>query len=101
MSLKIIDTRHLAAAREFADAQGLRPQLEEKLAWLEHFRGDTCECVLYPDHSPRSFYFELMLDGRRLMNGGLLFYNYGDTGSGMPQLSVRMDDSRRGWEIHT
>jgi len=101
MSLKIIDTRHLAATRTFAETVGLRGPLEEKLAWLEHFRDDSCECVLYPDHSPHSFYFELMLDGRRLMNGGLLFYNYGDTGSGMPQLSVRTGDLNRGWEIHT
>jgi hypothetical protein len=101
MSLKIIDVKHLAATRDFADAQGLRPQFEEKLAWLEKFRDGTCECVLYPDHSPHSFYFELMIDGQRLMNGGLIYYDYGDTGVGLPQCSVRLDDTRRGWEIHT
>lgn len=101
MSLRVVDAKHLQAARDFADAQGLRSQLEERLAWLEHFRQDTCECVLYPDHAPRSFYFELVLDGRRLMNGGLLWYDAGDTGVGMPQCSVRLDADRRGWEIHT
>jgi hypothetical protein len=101
MSLKVMDTNHLEVARAYADARGLRAQLEDKLLWLQRFRDGTCECVLYPDHSPYSFYFELLLDGRRLMNGGVIFYDAGDTGTSAPQFSVRLDASRSGWEIHT
>jgi len=101
MSLKIADEKHLADTRVFAEAQGLLAQLEDKLAWLEKFRDGTCECLLYPDHSPYSFYFELLLDGQRLMNGGVIWYDAGDTGVGNPQFSVRLGTSKSGWEIHT
>jgi len=103
MSLRVTDPEHLAAVRAFADARGLREQLEDKLTWLEKFRDGTCECVLYPDFSNHSFYWELFAPGtkERMMNGGLLWYEYGDTGVGSPQFSVRLNASKSGWEIHT
>ena len=54
-----------------------------------------CEIILYYDSSPLSFYFEMMKDGTRIMNGGLLFH-------GSPDESYAFQiEPTKGWEIHT
>ena len=35
-------------------------------------------------------------------NGGLIYFSSGDSGVGLPQLSVRIGDtSKSGWDVHT
>lgn len=102
--------KQLDGAREFAKSQGedILAQLEEKLAYLEHYAGDTCECVLFKDFAPYSFEFTLSKvnsetgERRQWFQGGLVYHGPRSTGVGFPELSVTLSPSERGhWEIHT
>jgi hypothetical protein len=53
------------------------------------------EIILYFDSSPLSFYFEMIKDGTRIMNGGLLFH-----GSPDESYAVQLVPTK-GWAIHT
>lgn len=99
--MKIVDEKHLATVREFADARGLRTQFDDKLTWLGGLARDGAELIVYADHTPHSLYFELVKDGKCRLNGGVIYYARGDVGSDGPQFSTRFGDLDEGWEIHT
>jgi hypothetical protein len=71
--------------------------LQNCLGRLEQWeKNRDCEIILYYDHSPLSFYFEMNdKTGKRLMNGGLLYH-------GTPDESYAVTfDPTKGWQIHT
>lgn len=83
-------------------------QLESKLNYLRSYGGDidAIRCNLFKDFAPYSFAFTIerkMPDGDFLFqfNGGLIYFGAGDSGVGMPQLSVKIGDLDEGWSIHT
>jgi hypothetical protein len=107
---------HLDKVIEFAEKRGIVDKLADAMEYLDKYaehgdRGKT-KCVLMSDFAPYSFYFLMQ---RRFagtdhydtwFNGGCIYYGPGDTGVGLPQLSVRLEaatggDSREEWSIHT
>ncbi|MDR1501205.1 MAG: DUF4120 domain-containing protein [Prevotella sp.] len=55
-----------------------------------------CEIILYYDHAPLSFYFEMNdQSGKRVMNGGLLYHGNPDE-----SMAVQLIPAK-GWQIHT
>ena len=103
---------HLAEAREFAMDLGLLENLEGQLDYLSNYACGEEEtnrtiCDLYTDHSPHSFYFVMNIkdketgEYKRWFNGGLIFFNAGESGVSGPQYTVRLDSSKSGWSIHT
>jgi len=108
LEVKCVD--HLAAVRKYADSLGaaVREQLESKLAYLEHYRNDTCVCELMVDFAPYSFYFNMMgptkPDGsrERWFNGGLIHHAARSTGVGSPEYAVTLDpQDAPHWNVHT
>lgn len=109
---------HLRRVVRFARERGLLPKLVAQLRYLGEYAnrpgcrydrttGANTRCVLSPDWAPQSFYFNMQKkepggEFEPWSNGGLIFYDAGDSGVGMPQLSVRVGDtSKSGWEVHT
>lgn len=100
---------YLAKVRAYADEQGsvIRAQLEEKLAYLEHYRNDECVCVLHHDLAPYSFAFTMLSperEGKREVwfQGGLICHAPNSTGAGFPELSVTLSpQSTVHWQVHT
>lgn len=98
----------LEAARAFADALGLRAQLEGRLAYLDRYAAPRrTRCTLYPDFAPHSFAFTMEVetkDGewRTWFEGGVVYHGPHDGhGSGVhPTLAVTLD-ATEGWSIHT
>ena len=101
-------TSKLEEARAFAYRIGLRPQLEERLTYLERYANPKpTRCVLFPDRAPHSFYFvmEREIGGGTWMvwfEGGLIYHGPHDNhGSGAyPALAVTVTPET-GWSIHT
>ena len=59
-------TEHLRAARAYADAIGLRMQLETRLTYLDTFASPKhTRCVLSPHPLPHSFSFVVELETQR------------------------------------
>lgn len=101
--LKVMNQEYYDSVVKFAQDAGLMAELQKELDFLSGFGGDPdkVECRLFKDFAPQSFYFELMKGEKLWLNGGLIFYAQGDSGVGLPQLSVRLDNSTVGWQIHT
>lgn len=108
--LEIKNQEHLDEVKVFAEKIGKLEQLQSKLDWLDNF-GDreSTRVELRSDiGGGLSFVFDVygrdprtgFIDKFRF-NGGLIFYDKGDSGVGAPQFSVRLDSSECGWEIHT
>ena len=112
--------KYLEEVRAAADKIGKRESLEKELKYLSEYAchvddsyGNDCidldrtHCLLYTDFAPLSFGFVMQLrqeDGsyKNWFNGGLIWFGPGDTGVGLPQLSVRLGDtSKAGWSVHT
>lgn len=103
---------YLDQVKQFAERTGQLDQLKDKLLYLGRYAcndGRVTRCNLMKDFAPKSFYFvmDLKQEGepdsafKTWFNGGLIFYDAGDTGVGAPQFSVRLDASKSGWNIHT
>lgn len=107
----------LAAAQSHAESCGLAAQLTDRLNYLATYAtGEGClyanadgadtRCHLYPDFAPYSFAFSMEHkkpneDWRPWFSGGLIYYGAGNSGVGLPQLSVRIGSSEAGWSVHT
>jgi len=103
---------YLSETRDFAKSVGLLNDLEAQLSYLSGYacrdeETDRTICNLYPDFAPHSFYFVMELKNEetkeynRWFNGGLIFFNAGESGVSGPQYTVRLDSSKSGWSIHT
>lgn len=102
MTIKVVDQNYFDSVMAFAKERGLQNQLQEKLDWLGNYAGEgKTTCCLYKDFAPYSFEFVMMKGDERWFNGGLIYFGRGDTGVGMPQLSVRIGDTDEGWSVHT
>jgi hypothetical protein len=101
--LTVKDQEYFDSVVKFAQEAGLYDDLKKQLDFLSGFGGDPekVECELYKDFAPQSFYFNMMKGDKRWFNGGLLYFESGDSGVGLPQLSVRIGSTKRGWEVHT
>lgn len=116
--LKVVNPhaeKRLEETRAFADRCGpeVRALFEEKLAYLEHFRDDTCVVELRADFAPYSFDFTLWgpeEDGQRSvwLSGGLIYFGPGESGVGGPQYSVDLEAAtgaasanQHRWNVHT
>lgn len=109
--LHIDNQEHFDKVKAFAKRAGKFDQLKEKLDYLDtyadHENKGLTKCVLGYDFAPYSFSFLMMKrdaagEYRPWFNGGLIFYDAGDTGVGNPQFSVRIGDvSESGWSINT
>jgi len=116
----MLDTQYvedyLAEVRTKADELGLRDNLEAKLKYLAEYACNDEDpnatiCVLGTDFAPLSFSFTMfravtpkdVLDEPReyWFNGGLIYYNSGETGAGAPQLSCRIGELNAGWSVNT
>lgn len=95
---------HLAAVREFADRISQRVQFESRLSDLySYISAEGYTVILYEDFAPYSFYWEeIGLNGKRTMNGGLIYHGQHDNGGngGAPTFSVNLTPMS-GWAIHT
>lgn len=94
------------AVVKFAQENGLYDELKKELDFLHNYGGDPdyTECQLFKDFAPQSFYFEILRNGKRWFNGGLIFHGPHDRGGdgGMPTLSVSLNpDTRPHWQVHT
>ena len=107
--------KYLEEVREFAKIKGLTKNFEEKLNYLRTYactlENDVVDlmltkCILDKDWSPNSFRFTMQRrdqngDYQTWFNGGLIFYDAGDTGVDK-QLSVRTGCTKKSeWNIHT
>jgi len=109
--IEIQNQEHFDKIKAFAESTGRMKQLQEKLDYLgtyaDHERKGLTKCVLGYDFAPYSFSFLMMKkddngEYQRWFNGGLIYFSAGDSGVGMPQLSVRIGDiSESNWSIHT
>lgn len=106
----MIDDRtdgYLDEVKAFAERAGKTEQLQKQLDYLANYSQSETRCLLFRDFAPMSFYFEIQRRSdaatlERWFNGGLIFFNKGDTGVGSPQFSVRAGDSLPcGWSVHT
>lgn len=121
--LSIRDYEHFDKVMTKAQKMGLEEDLKQKLNYLEHYRGDECVCILFPDWAPLSFEFVLYhieekwqpdlkredptlkrepeKFGKRWFNGGLIYHGPVD-GKYTDPLSVEINPSNRPhWSIHT
>jgi hypothetical protein len=98
-----VDDEYLAKVLEFAERRGIKENFLDRLNWLGKGAvfGTKSECRLFKDFAPYSFEFMHVVNGKAAMNGGLLYFGPGDTGVDAPQLSVRIGETKEGWEIHT
>jgi len=118
---------YLETVRKFAEETGQTESLQERLDYLGNYAcnsGRQTKCRLYKDFAPMSFYFVMEIkkeedtpalpcsgrrryeatdspEFRRWFNGGLIYFDAGDTGVSGPQYSVRIDSSKSGWSVHT
>jgi len=109
--LDIQNQKHFDDVKAFAERMDKFNQLKEQLDYLDtyadHENKGLTKCVLGKDWAPYSFAFTMMKrdangEYRYWFNGGLIFYDVGDTGVGEPQLSVRIGDtSESGWNVNT
>lgn len=114
--IEVMDRDYFDNVQKFAKDAGKYEQLWEQLNYLDGYAcwvGDKIKdnrltrCKLFKDFAPYSFYFLMeRLDVktgeyRTWFNGGLIYFGQGEDGVGLPQLSVRMNSERSGWEIHT
>ncbi|KKM89345.1 hypothetical protein LCGC14_1249640 [marine sediment metagenome] len=109
--LKIENQKHFDSVKSFAESTGRMKQLQEKLDYLDtyadHENKGLTQCVLGYDFAPYSFSFLMMKkdaagEYQYWFNGGLIYFSSGDSGVGLPQLSVRIGDtSKSGWDVHT
>jgi hypothetical protein len=81
-------------------------ELQKELDYLANYGGtpDYTECQLYKDFAPQSFAFDMMRNGKRWFNGGLIFHGPHDNGGdgGAPTFSVNLNpDTRPHWQVHT
>jgi len=112
--LEVKCEEYLTEVRSFAKECELEASLNSQLTYLNTYACSSKEstdltktkCILYKDWAPHSFVFTMMMknkDGEYdyWFNGGLIFYNAGDTGVDK-QFSVRLSNTRKsGWEVHT
>jgi hypothetical protein len=101
-----MNQEHYDAVVKFAQENGLYDELKKELDYLANFGGDPnyAECQLYKDFAPQSFAFDMLRNGKRWFNGGLIFHGPHDRGGdgGMPTLSVSLNpDTRPHWQVHT
>lgn len=111
MSLLVKDEEHYQNVLIFATETSQLEQLQEQLEYLRsyacHETPEDTRCELYKDFAPYSFYFVMYKKNKqtgeyqRWFNGGLLWFNNGETGVNGPQYSVRLGELTRGWQIHT
>lgn len=108
-------SEYVAQVKDFARSIDKLDQLEKELEYLNSYACrldddkldlEKTRCVLYKDWATHSFGFMMMVrdkngEYKNWFNGGLIFYQAGDTGVGGPQYSVRLDNSTTGWSIHT
>ena len=109
--LEIQNQEHFNKVKAFAESTNRMEQLQEKLDYLDtyadHERKGLTKCILGYDFAPYSFSFLMMKkddsgEYQPWFNGGLVFFDAGDSGVGLPQLSVRIGDtSESEWNIHT
>jgi len=117
---------YLETVRKFAEETNQLKGLQERLDYLGNYgcnSGRQTRCRLYKDFAPMSFYFVMEVkkeddpdnrsrnygwskddpdsEYRRWFNGGLIYFDAGDTGVSGPQYSVRIDSSKSGWSVHT
>ena len=127
--LLIRNEDYFHGVKERAEKAGLLPKLQESLDYLAGYachNGDSTQtvAVLHKDFAPESFSVAVYrriwpkekLDEEAVranwlafrdayelwFQGGLIFYNPNDNGSGSPQFSVSLDTSGKArWELHT
>jgi hypothetical protein len=101
--LHFTDPDYLQAVRDFADAQGIRDNLEETLNYLDHYgEPGTTRCTIGPDFAPHSFTLVMERNGRPLWYGGMIYQGPRQPldGSG-PAFTVSLGAPKQGWSIHT
>lgn len=109
--LKIENQKHFDKVKAFAESSGRMKQLQKELDYLDtyadHENEGLTQCILGYDWAPHSFSFLMMKkdatgEYQPWFNGGLIYFSSGDSGVGLPQLSVRIGDiSESCWAIHT
>ena len=107
--------KYLEEVREFAKTRNLEKSLEDRLNYLRTYACtisddevdiNRTKCILGKDWSPNSFAFTMQRLNEQgeydyWFNGGLIFYDAGDTGVDK-QLSVRIGCTKKSeWSIHT
>ena len=92
----------LETITKYANANGLKENLEQNLNGLKRHSQNGCEVHLYQDFAPLSFYFEVIKDGQLQLCGGLIYHGKHDNGGNgqAPTFSVSLTRSE-GWQIHT
>lgn len=104
--LKVMNQEYFDKVKKWAEENNLMPELQKELDYLANFGGEPnyTECQLFSDFAPQSFYFEMMRNGKRWFNGGLIFHGPHDNGGdgGVPTFSVCLTpDTKPHWQVHT
>lgn len=88
---------HFDVTKKFAVSIGKEKEFSEALSRLNKM-GEKVE--LYKDFAPYSFTFVVFENGKRYIEGGLIYHGF-DGGSGSaPSYSVTLTPTT-GWSIHT
>ena len=92
----------LETATKYANANGLKENLEQNLNSLKRHAENGCEVHLYEDFAPLSFYFEVIKNGHLQLCGVLIYHGKHDGGGNgcAPTYSVSLSPCQ-GWQIHT
>lgn len=96
----------------FADKNGMRAHLDEKLEYLTcwqysnlpFYDGKKLETIVYGDFAPLSLTFGRYINGKLNGNGGFIFHGRHDNGGdgGFPTFSVSLENNTNPhWSIHT
>ena len=87
---------------KYANANGLKENLENALSSLKRHIENGCEVHLYPDFAPLSLYFEVIKNEELQLCGGIIYHGKHDGGGNgcAPTYSVSLNPCQ-GWQIHT
>jgi hypothetical protein len=94
----------LAEIKAFAKEKNLLENFNNTFSRLENYSDKGNTVNLYSGFAPHSLYFEITMNEKFVLNGGLIFHGSHDGfGSGdAPTFSVCIDpDNKPGWSIHT
>jgi hypothetical protein len=88
---------HYELTKKYAVSIGREKEFTESLSRLNKM-GEVVE--IYKDFAPYSFYFVAFINGKRNMEGGLIYHGFDGGDGSEPSYSVTLTPTI-GWSIHT
>lgn len=90
--------------KTYATEKNLLENFNKAFSKFENYSAKGYTVQLYEDYAPLSLYFEIYMNEKFTLNGGLIFHGKHDRfgNGGAPTFSVSLSNEKvTGWSIHT